>query len=62
MKNVNLLIWVTQLGLSVALPLGGFILLGVATAGIGTFLAFFHDRLGRGKVEPDSTDDGGNGA
>ena len=29
MKNVNLLIWLTQLGISVAAPLGGFILLGV---------------------------------
>ena len=29
MKNVNLLIWVTQLGISVAAPLGGFIWLGV---------------------------------
>ena len=29
MKNVNLLIWLTQLGLSVAVPLGGFIWLGV---------------------------------
>lgn len=28
MKNINLLIWVTQLGISVALPLGGFIWLG----------------------------------
>lgn len=29
MKNLSLLVWLTQLGLSVALPLGGFILLGV---------------------------------
>ena len=29
MKNLNLLIWLTQLGLSVALPLGGFVLLAV---------------------------------
>ena len=29
MKNVNLLIWLTQLGLSVAVPLAGFIFLGV---------------------------------
>ena len=28
MKNVNLLIWLTQLGVSVAAPLGGFIWLG----------------------------------
>ena len=29
MKNVNLLIWLAQLGISVAAPLGGFIWLGV---------------------------------
>ena len=29
MKNINLLIWLTQLGFSVAAPLGGFILLAV---------------------------------
>ena len=29
MKNVNLLIWLTQLGLSVAIPLAGFIFLGI---------------------------------
>ena len=29
MKNVNLLIWVTQLGISIAAPLGGFIWLAV---------------------------------
>lgn len=29
MKNVNLLIWLVQLGLSVAVPLGGFIWLSV---------------------------------
>lgn len=29
MKEFNLLIWLTQLGLSVALPLGGFLFLGV---------------------------------
>ena len=28
MKNVSLLVWLTQLGLSVALPLAGFVLLG----------------------------------
>ena len=28
MKNVNMLIWLTQLGISVAAPLGGFIWLG----------------------------------
>lgn len=29
MKDMKLLIWITQLGLSVAVPLGGFILLAV---------------------------------
>ena len=29
MKNMSLLVWITQLGLSVAAPLVGFILLGV---------------------------------
>ena len=29
MKNLNLLVWMTQLGLSVALPLAGFVWLGL---------------------------------
>lgn len=29
MKGIGLLIWLTQLGLSTALPLGGFVLLAV---------------------------------
>jgi len=29
MKEFNLLIWLTQLGLSISLPLAGFVLLGV---------------------------------
>ena len=29
MKNLNLIVWLTQLGLSTALPLAGFILLAV---------------------------------
>lgn len=29
MKNAKLLIWLTQLGLSVAIPLGGFVLLAM---------------------------------
>lgn len=29
MKNLGLLVWLTQLGISVAVPLGGFVLLGV---------------------------------
>ena len=37
-KNVSLLVWVTQLGFSVAFPLAGFILLGV----------WLHNRFGGG--------------
>jgi hypothetical protein len=29
MKDLNLFVWITQLGLTVAVPLAGFILLGV---------------------------------
>ena len=29
MKHINLLVWITQLGISVAAPLGGFIWLGI---------------------------------
>lgn len=29
MKNLNMLVWLTQLGISVAFPLAGFILLAV---------------------------------
>lgn len=29
MKDLRLLVWLTQLGLSVAMPLGGFVLLAV---------------------------------
>jgi hypothetical protein len=29
MKDINLLVWLSQLGISVALPLAGFVLLGV---------------------------------
>lgn len=29
MKNINMLIWLAQLGISVAAPLGGFIWLGI---------------------------------
>ena len=38
MKNVNLLVWLTQLGISVAAPLGGFIWLGI----------WLHQRFGLG--------------
>lgn len=29
MKGLNMLVWLTQLGMSVAMPLGGFTLLGL---------------------------------
>ena len=29
MKNLSLIIWLTQLGMSVSIPLGGFVLLAV---------------------------------
>jgi hypothetical protein len=38
MKDISLLIWLTQLGLSVALPLAGFVLLAV----------WLHERYGWG--------------
>ena len=38
MKNLSLLVWLTQLGLSLAVPLAGFVLLGV----------WLHDRFGWG--------------
>ncbi len=38
MKSIRLLVWLSQLGLSVCVPLGGFILLGV----------WLHDRFGWG--------------
>ena len=38
MKNLSLIIWLTQLGISVALPLGGFVWLGV----------WLHERWGWG--------------
>ena len=43
MKEFRLLIWLTQLGLSVAFPLAGFILLGVwlhSAKGWGTWAIF----------------------
>ena len=38
MKNLSLIIWLTQLGISVALPLGGFVWLSV----------WLHEHLGWG--------------
>lgn len=39
MKDLNLIVWLTQLGLSVAMPLAGFVLLAV----------WLHDSCGWGK-------------
>lgn len=39
MKDLSLLVWLTQLGFSVAFPLAGFVLLGV----------WLHDRFGWGQ-------------
>lgn len=38
MENISLIVWLSQLGLSVTVPLGGFILLGV----------WLHNRFGWG--------------
>ena len=43
MKNLNLLVWLTQLGLSVAFPLAGFVLLTVwirQRYGLGSWVIF----------------------
>ncbi len=43
MKEFRLLVWLTQLGLSVALPLAGFVLLGVwlySAKGWGVWVIF----------------------
>ena len=49
MKQFNLLIWLTQLGLSVALPLAGFSLLGIwlhSSLGWGIWTVFAGLALG----------------
>lgn len=49
MKDLRLLIWLTQLGLSVAVPLAGFILLGVwlhSSLGLGVWTIFSGILLG----------------
>ena len=49
MKGFNMLVWLTQLGLSVALPLGGFVLLGVwlhSAKGWGSWTIFAGLALG----------------
>lgn len=49
MKDLSLLTWLTQLGLSVAFPLGGFILLAVWLRdrfGLGTWVLWVGIALG----------------
>ena len=61
MKDLSLLVWLTQLGLSVALPFGGFILLalwlqsewgwGQWVLWVGIVLGM--ERLSKGKKDPE---------
>lgn len=49
MKNLTLLVWLTQLGLGVAVPLAGFVLLGVwlhKSVGLGIWTVFAGILLG----------------
>jgi hypothetical protein len=49
MKNLTLLVWLTQLGLGVAMPLAGFVLIGVwlhNCAGLGLWTVFAGIALG----------------
>ncbi len=49
MKNISLLVWLTQLGLSVAVPLAGFILLALYlrnSCGWGSWVIFAGTALG----------------
>ena len=49
MKDLKLLTWLTQLGLSTAVPLGGFVLLAVwlqNRLGLGTWVLFVGIGLG----------------
>lgn len=49
MKDLSLLVWLTQLGLSVAAPLAGFVLLAVwlrARFGLGVWVVFCGIALG----------------
>lgn len=49
MKDVNLLVWLTQLGISVAAPLAGFLILGVwlhTSCGWGKWTVFVGLLLG----------------
>lgn len=49
MKNISLIVWLTQLGLGVAMPLAGFVLIGVwlhKSAGWGIWTVFVGIGLG----------------
>lgn len=49
MNNLTLLVWLTQLGLGVAIPLAGFVLIGVwlhQSAGWGIWTVFVGIALG----------------
>lgn len=49
MKNLTLLVWLTQLGLGVAMPLAGFVLIGVwlhKVIGWGVWTVFVGIALG----------------
>ena len=49
MKNLSLIVWLTQLGLGVAMPLAGFVLIGVwlhKSAGWGLWTVFVGIALG----------------
>ena len=49
MKNLSLIVWLTQLGLGVAMPLAGFVLIGVwlhKSAGWGMWTVFAGIALG----------------
>ena len=49
MKNLSLIVWLTQLGLGVAMPLAGFVLIGVwlhKSAGWGLWAVFVGIALG----------------
>ncbi|MBQ8833961.1 MAG: AtpZ/AtpI family protein [Oscillospiraceae bacterium] len=49
MKDINMLVWLTQLGLSIAAPLAGFVLLALwlrSTFGLGSWVIWVGLALG----------------
>ena len=49
MKELNMMVWLTQLGISVAMPLGGFVILGLwlrQKFGLGNWVVFCGCGLG----------------